>query len=39
MDLSLEDFCADKSYRVLELIGEGAYGIVWYCYILSAYYK
>ncbi|KAG2111921.1 kinase-like domain-containing protein [Suillus discolor] len=28
MDLSLEDFCADKSYRVLELIGEGAYGIV-----------
>ncbi|KAG2143083.1 kinase-like domain-containing protein [Suillus clintonianus] len=28
MDLSLEDFCADKSYQVLELIGEGAYGIV-----------
>ncbi|KAG2747965.1 hypothetical protein CY34DRAFT_800297 [Suillus luteus UH-Slu-Lm8-n1] len=28
MDLSLEDFCADKSYRILELIGEGAYGIV-----------
>lgn len=39
MDLSLEDFCADKSYRILELIGEGAYGIVWYCHILSRYYK
>ncbi|KAG0706884.1 kinase-like domain-containing protein [Suillus ampliporus] len=28
MDISLENFCADKSYQVLELIGEGAYGIV-----------
>ncbi|KAG2121475.1 CMGC/MAPK protein kinase [Suillus clintonianus] len=28
MDLSLSDFCADKSYQVFELVGEGAHGIV-----------
>jgi len=29
IDHSLENF-SDKSYQVLEVIGEGAYGIVWY---------
>ena len=28
-DHRLENFTVDGAYRVLEVIGEGAYGIVW----------
>lgn len=28
-DHRLENFTVDSTYRVLEVIGEGAYGIVW----------
>lgn len=33
MDHRLENFVVDGAYRVLEVIGEGAYGIVWYVFI------
>lgn len=29
VDPRLENFTVDAAYRVLEVIGEGAYGIVW----------
>ena len=29
MDQRLEHFVVDGAYRVLDVIGEGAYGIVW----------
>lgn len=33
VDLRLENFTVDAAYRVLEVIGEGAYGIVWSVHI------